>query len=456
MAGPLSARALPSTASTSAALPPRRARGLARRAAYRLIWLLWMVAWTEVVARAGFSLLDGESFDAERIAVARRAAIESTPLPDSFRGGGTTHRSGAYREVIHPYLGYALDLGSAAHREPFEVPTMRIEECSLGFPKREPGTLLVGLFGGSVATLFSEQGTARLAAALRTTAFARGREIRFVVGAAGGWKQPQQALALAWMASIGAELDVLINLDGFNEVALHGAENAKLGTFPAYPRRWAARTEKLPDAATRLALGRITVRGEQRITWAKAFEGAVARRSAAASLLWAARDAALRRDVDVDVAQLREKPTAVASFLTQGPDYDGDERGVAMADLVSIWEQSSRLIGDLCRAHRIRYFHFLQPNQYVEGSKPLSAEEREKCLQADHPYRPGIVAGHSLLVEAGRRLAADGESFHDLTAVFAEVHETLYIDTCCHFNRRGNELVADAMAAVLRRELDGR
>ena len=49
----------------------------------------------------------------------------------------------------------------------------------------------------------------------------------------GGWKQPQQLLALSWILALGGELDVLINVDGFNEVALDGVENAERGVFPA-------------------------------------------------------------------------------------------------------------------------------------------------------------------------------------------------------------------------------
>jgi hypothetical protein len=40
--------------------------------------------------------------------------------------------------------------------------------------------------------------------------------------------------------------------------------------------------------------------------------------------------------------------------------------------------------------------------------------------------------------------------FHDLSRVFAEVEEPLYVDDCCHFNRQGNRLLADAVVAAIR------
>jgi len=37
----------------------------------------------------------------------------------------------------------------------------------------------------------------------------------------------------------------------------------------------------------------------------------------------------------------------------------------------------------------------------------------------------------------------------DLTMVFEDVDETLYVDDCCHFNQLGNEVVARALAQFI-------
>jgi hypothetical protein len=42
-----------------------------------------------------------------------------------------------------------------------------------------------------------------------------------------------------------------------------------------------------------------------------------------------------------------------------------------------------------------------------------------------------------------------GIDFHDLSQLFAEHGETLYIDNCCHFNGDGNELLARVIAQAL-------
>jgi hypothetical protein len=428
---------------------PARSRG--RRLCFAALLLALLAALLEGGARLSFRLLDGEPFSFERLATERRAQRDAKPLADSFRGAAAL-RTAEHPEVVHPYLGYALDLNQGkGGRDPSEP--MRIEECAFEKPRRSPDTLWVGLFGGSVAYLFAADGRERLAAALRELPIARGRDVRFVVAAAGGWKQPQPLIALTWMLSLRAELDLIVAIDGFNEIALHANENAKLGTFPAYPRRWAARAERLPDPATRLTLGKLAVAGSERVAWADAMEGGATRWSAAANLLWRARDRQLERAQDEAVAQLRERPSTTASYLTQGPAYVAGEPAAVMDDLVATWESSSTLMRELCAAHSIRYFHFLQPNQYVDGSKPLTDEERAKAWRADHPYRASVQLGYPKLREAGARLAAAGESFHDLSLAFVDVAETLYTDDCCHFNRHGAEIVADRIAEVLRNEI---
>ena len=103
----------------------------------------------------------------------------------------------------------------------------------------------------------------------------------------------------------------------------------------------------------------------------------------------------------------------------------------------------------LCEANGATYFHFLQPNQYVEGSKEFTDEERRDAIRDDHPYRPGATAGYWRLIEAGESLLALGVRFSDLTGVFSGVRETIYVDDCCHMNERGNHLLAKSIAAVI-------
>jgi hypothetical protein len=58
-------------------------------------------------------------------------------------------------------------------------------------------------------------------------------------------------------------------------------------------------------------------------------------------------------------------------------------------------------------------------------------------------------AGYAALAAELPALRAAGVPFTDLTRVFADVAETVYVDDCCHVNRLGNELLARAIGAAV-------
>jgi hypothetical protein len=123
-------------------------------------------------------------------------------------------------------------------------------------------------------------------------------------------------------------------------------------------------------------------------------------------------------------------------------------------ELASIWRRCSEQLDRLCRADGIVYVHFLQPNQYVPGTKPMGAAEERRAWLASHPYRRGVEEGYPRLISAGRMLVAEGVDFHDLTQLFAGTREPRYVDTCCHLNRAGNAALAHAVAEVLRHRIE--
>src|SRR5258706_297194 len=61
-----------------------------------------------------------------------------------------------------------------------------------------------------------------------------GKALRVMPFARGGGKEPQQILRLVFLISIGLAPDGVIELDGFNEVAL-GNKNATVGVHPLFP-----------------------------------------------------------------------------------------------------------------------------------------------------------------------------------------------------------------------------
>ena len=67
----------------------------------------------------------------------------------------------------------------------------------------------------------------RLAAALAAAPAFRGRDIVPLCFSHEGYKQPQQLLILSYFLSIGQAFDVVVNIDGFNEVAISPLNDAR-------------------------------------------------------------------------------------------------------------------------------------------------------------------------------------------------------------------------------------
>ncbi|MEO0650513.1 MAG: hypothetical protein AAFZ65_07545 [Planctomycetota bacterium] len=340
--------------------------------------------------------------------------------------------------VLHPYLGYCpreiADRLSRARRRTREAPD---------------GTCSVLVVGGSVAAKFFKFGLPVLSE-LEPLA---GYDVLRISGADGGYKQPQQVMLLAYYLSVGAVPDLVINLDGFNEVAL-AAVNLTHGVHPVQPSvpHW------MPIA--RSALGSAEV--------VEAFAQVAGLRSELAEGLDRARaspflssvlvaDPVLRRlegllgryrQSSLRLAAQMSRDSDVEHFL--GPPTEGPED---LQPAIENWLNGSRSLAGLCSAHGIAYVHVLQPTLHVAGAKPMSDQERRQCTIGPR-YRFGVEVGYPLLREAGATLREEGIAFLDATDVFADVEETLYYDNC-HFGAEGNRILAEAIAEFLSSALHG-
>lgn len=61
--------------------------------------------------------------------------------------------------------------------------------------------------------------------------------------------------------------------------------------------------------------------------------------------------------------------------------------------------------------------------------------------------KPSLAEHYGTLGRLMDQLHAEGIEAHSLARAFENVRETLYIDDCCHVNRRGVDLLAEAIAA---------
>jgi lysophospholipase L1-like esterase len=90
---------------------------------------------------------------------------------------------------------------------------------------------------------------------------------------------------------------------------------------------------------------------------------------------------------------------------------------------------------------------FLQPNQYLKGSKSFS--EQEKRIAID-PHRLEDTNEMMVLLKvAAQDLRDSGVPIFDLTGIFSSTDDTVYKDDCCHLNNLGNQIMADAVVSKI-------
>ena len=95
------------------------------------------------------------------------------------------------------------------------------------FMKTSPNQFVIGMFGGSVGAWFCQVGAHRLVEDLKANTFFKAREIVPLCLSHEGYKQPQQLLVLSYFLSIGQTFDLVLNIDGFNEVTLSSFNNQR-------------------------------------------------------------------------------------------------------------------------------------------------------------------------------------------------------------------------------------
>ena len=360
--------------------------------------------------------------------------------------------------TVQPYFGYVYD-----PKEWKKVKHNGLPVSPWGFIDDKPSPILqpddrkciVGFIGGSVALWASTPPFSKLIAEkLKTLPSFADKEIVFVRLALGGMKQPQQLLLLTYLYSLGAHFDVLINLDGVNEV-VEPHFNRALGVNPFYPMNW--RTiigDQSPEMLLRIAV--LDELSKQRAMLARIFNIKPLRISVTANYLWILLDRLLdrkmahQRGVLSQNLQQNVQPTSSESLGIKGQPISVLNEEDLVRQLARNWFESSNAIAQLATARGIPYFHFLQPNQYDTGSKRyFTPEEISKGVLSDQSSAHFVQVGYPLLREKGAELRKSGVNFVDLSPIFEHEESSVYVDSCCHLSPHGNTLLAQAIGEVL-------
>jgi hypothetical protein len=299
---------------------------------------------------------------------------------------------------------------------------------------RLPDELVVGVFGGSVAKSFAiemEQVLPTIAAA-RALGEQRRKRVRVENLAINGSSEPSQFNLLHLLAD---QIDVAVFLDGFNEL------------FSDEPG--CDELEKLWAENPRPA----------REIFAPVLDSSERLKAHAASWWWpiASHSSLFRLALFREAARLNE--LSGDFFRTLGkvsriPGNGPKPTPPTVQDItrrVERWSRCVDLAARYAAAHQLPAFFFLQPSQYVPGAKTLTDEEREGCIyrQDEIPLLWSVYSSlgaiYALFDQHIAELRATGVRVHSLAGVFHDSTATIYTDKCCHVNKRGNQILAEAI-----------
>lgn len=420
-----------------------------RKVARILVGTLFACVLLIIVLEVGARLLHSKLFS-----VAYTKDYVRNALGDiSFDTLGLSVYSDEY--VPHPYLGYTSDPLSLG-------PFGKRHTSRFGFPgadmelQRSDHERIVAITGGSVALNLYSSSAALLARELTALHQFAGYDIRITCLALPGFKQPQQLMTLNYFLAQNAQFDLVINLDGLNDIAQPLMYNRPRGIALIYPGNWSSLAGAAPSTATLLLLADIRQLQQRRRHSRDALSVSLFRNSAFVFSVWQGLDRRLERETYA----LRERWNALAierpkTPLEAGPSFGLEplDRDEALRQAAGLWSTCSLQMAYLCEANGIPYFHFLQPNQYVPDSKVLTEKERKIAVQ-DGLYKNIVPEGYPLLIQEGRRLSEQGVNFNDMTQVFKDASGSIYVDNCCHVNDDGNAIMAIHIAQTIARKLN--
>lgn len=364
------------------------------------------------------------------------------------------------RPIIHPYIGYAYD----AKRKRKGCESDKVEDCytrikvytDKTFEKRAPNKLIIAILGGSFADAIGRIGEPTIINSLRQAEKYKNHEIVVYNLGAGGFKQPQQLTRLAYFYSLGAEFDLVINIDGFNEMATNYNNYRDRKVHPSFPIFW---NNRVASSMTQTYLElysekRQTQKSHASLAEFWLLEGV--RYSPLMNVVWRIIDQNFSRKLaalEQQIAVSSETKNRDFAYEALGPDYAFSSWEKFHKDVADIWVNSSLATNALVEGQGGRYYHFLQPNQYIEGNKILSKWEAKNAILEQNSYGNVYHNSYPVILEKAPRLIKNDVKYHDFTFIFKDISDTLYIDNCCHINKKGIDVFSREIISVILQDL---
>ena len=362
-------------------------------------------------------------------------------------------------ERLHPFFGYVLKQGAFTN-EKLKLKVNKHGFFSLyeyPFIKTNKKQFIVGVFGGSVANNFAvdEYKNQRLSEKLRSYPEFSDREIVVLNFGNGGYKQPQQLLILNYFLALGQELDLVINIDGFNEVALSNLNNkAQIELGMPSVQHIQPLTNLASNVSPEVMSAIVQINDNKKQLKA----GIDKLQTCQLALCHAVTSLRVKQLVNnyqqaivkYDAEVKKSNADTANSGIVYVPKADSVLRDRAAFDkMASMWYESSIGMNQILSSRKIKYFHFIQPNQYYPTKRVFTAKEKEIAINKESPYIEGVKKGYPVLLSKVDDLQKARVNVFSAVNILDNTKETVYKDACCHYNSVGEEVLANYISSSI-------
>ncbi|MEG3903578.1 hypothetical protein QUB19_15210 [Microcoleus sp. B4-C5] len=348
-------------------------------------------------------------------------------------------------ERFHPFFGFIQKPGpdfrpgfknnNYGFLSPYDYP----------FKKTKPNQFIIGVFGGSVASNYGifEVQNKILPQYLKQLPGLKDKEFVILSFATGGYKQPQQLLILNYFLALGQELDMVVNIDGFNEVALSNLNNKNQVDLAMPSIQHILPLTSLANNSLSTKAMKATIRiQENKARISQGLERLQNCSLAACDALTSVYVHNLVNNYKTDVIKFEKERTKQKKDDSGSVIYINTNKSVlqdslAFEQMAQNWVKSSIFMHKVLSASNVPYFHVLQPNQYYQTKRVFGEAEKQIAFNKDTPYAKAVQIGYPALFKKFPNLEKNNITLVNAVNVFDKTKEAVYVDSCCHYNQAG-------------------
>ncbi|MEG4325665.1 hypothetical protein QUB37_18510 [Microcoleus sp. AT3-A2] len=348
-------------------------------------------------------------------------------------------------ERFHPFFGF-IQKPSADFRPGFKVNNYGfISPYDYPLKKTKKNQFIIGVFGGSVASNYGvfEVQNKILPQYLKQLPGLKDKEFVILSFATGGYKQPQQLLILNYFLALGQELDLVVNIDGFNEVALSNLNNKNQVDLAMPSIQHILPLTSLANNSLSLKAMKATIRiQENKARINQGLERLQHCSLAACDALTSVYVQNLVNNYKTDVIKFEKERTKQQKDDSGSVIYINTNKSVlqdsvAFQEMALNWAKSSIFMHKVLSASNVPYFHILQPNQYYQTKRVFGEAEKQIAFNKDTPYAKAVQIGYPALFKKFPNLEKNNINLVNAVNVFDKTKEAVYVDSCCHYNQAG-------------------